>query len=317
MHQFDEHHPELKGFSEYFEKEINPILQTREDERVDKMKKAKLYGIGILLLGIAWFATTIILKWDDDLYAIIAVVTIAALGFMYHLLFKDVSEFTKQQIVDGICRYVGWSFDSEPSMAPNLNEWSELFLIPTGYEGTNFISGKRVKYEDRISGQAHGAEFDSIEVKLTRKSGKNTITDFHGQLMTMTFPRNFLGRTIVLRDKGRFQSKKKSDMKRVGLVDPVFENIFEAYGTDQVEARYLLDPAFMQKLIDLENSINGEKIRFAFYASKLFVAINTGDRYEAGSMRNSLMDPKRTQRILNEIGAIYDVVDGVMDKPRR
>jgi len=40
-------------------------------------------------------------------------------------------------------------------------------------------------------------------------------------------------------------------MKRVGLVDPVFEKIFEAYGTDQVEARYLLTPTFMQRLVRL------------------------------------------------------------------
>jgi hypothetical protein len=31
-------------------------------------------------------------------------------------------------------------------------------------------------------------------------------------------------------------------------------------------------------------------------------------------MMQSLMDPGRTQKILNEIGAIYDVIDGVMKR---
>ena len=70
----------------------------------------------------------------------------------------------------------------------------------------------------------------------------------------------------------------------------------------------------MQKLVDLEASVDGKNIRFAFFDSQLFIAIETGNRYEAGSMMQSLMDPGRTQKILNEIGAIYDVIDGVMKR---
>jgi len=316
LHQFNEHHAELKGFSEYFDRELYPILQARDGERIAKRKAAKLYGAGIIGLGIVCMALAIIFKWDDDLYGLIAVGTIGAVILMYGWLIKGVSDFTKQQIVGGICQYVGWTFLSKPPVGPDLTTWNRLFLIPAGYEAVRSLSNKTVKFEDQISGKAHGADFNSIEVKLTRQSGKKTITDFHGQLMIMTFPRKFLGRTLVLRDKGWFQRKKKSDMKRVGLVDPVFEKIFEAYSTDQVEARYLLDPVFMQKLIDLEQSILGKNIRFAFHASQLFIAVETGNRYEAGSMRHSLMDPNRTQRILNEIGAIYDVVDGVMERKR-
>ena len=98
-------------------------------------------------------------------------------------------------------------------------------------------------------------------------------------------------------------------MKCVGLVDPVFEKIFEAFGTDQVEARYLLTPVFMQTLVDLENSINGKNIRFGFDKNQLFIAVETNDQYEAGSMFKPLIDPARTQKILDEIGAVYDVVD--------
>ena len=188
---------------------------------------------------------------------------------------------------------------------------SSLLLIRKGYEGVEGYRSNKIKLEDEISGEAHGAIFNSIEVKLTRKSGKNRVIDFRGQLMSITFPRKFLGRTIVLRDKGFLQGKKKGDMKRVGLVDPVFEKIFEAYGTDQVEARYLLTPVFMQTLVDLERSIGGKNIRFGFDQNKLFIAVETPNQFEAGSMLEPLTDPARTQKILDEIGAVYDVVDVV------
>lgn len=314
MHQFNEHHPELKGFSAYFEKEVAPLLRAREGERAEKISKAKFFGACIVGAGIGALILSKIFDSGNNPYILIIMCCGGALFAMYHILFKDVSKFTKQQIVGGICQYVGFTFVAKPTSQPSLVAWTRLFLIPSGYETDGFLNSRTVKYEDQIFGQAHGADFNSIEIKLERQSGKRTHTDFRGQLMTLTFPRKFMGRTLVLRDKGRFQGKKKSDMKRVGLVDPVFEDIFEAYSTDQVEARYLLDPVFMQKLVDLETSVSGRNIRFAFYDSQLFIAIETGNRYEAGSMMQSLTDPDRTQRILDEIGAIYDVIDGVMKR---
>ena len=314
MHKFNEHHPDLKGFSAYFEKDVAPLLSAREAERRDKINKAKTYGVGIIALGILLIIIVKILRRDGGFDVTIMMATGAGLVGMYYYLFKEISVFTKQQIVDGICHYVGWTFVAKPDLPPDLTAWTRLFLIPNGYEKSGILGGKTVKYEDQISGLAHGADFNSVELKLTRQSGKRTVTDFQAQLMTITFPRKFSARTLVLRDKGRFQRKAKSDMKRVGLVDPIFENIFEAYSTDQVEARYLLDPVFMQKLVDLETSVNGKNIRFAFYDSQLFIAIETNDRYEAGSMFKSLLDPERTQRILNEIVAIFNVIDGVIER---
>lgn len=362
MHYFNEHHPELKGFSAYFDKEIGPLLSARDDERKAILKKVKLYGGGIFLVGVLFAGIAFLMGfWGDAIIGIAMFTGFSGFG-MYHYLLKDVSDFTKQKIVGGVCSYVGWSFEAKPSVAPNLKYWADLNLLPSGYvarpiyndkmavlkdvlSGSKSLSdfksdfkdmsanletdasvkgiatdigtamsGRTASIEDQISGHVHGADFSSVEVKLTKKSGKNTITDFHGQLMSLTFPRKFLGRTIVLRDKGWLQGKKKGDMKRVGLVDPVFEDLFEAYSTDQVEARYLLDPVFMQKLIDLEKSVDGRNIRFGFSDSQLFIAVETENRFEAGSMKRSLMAPSRTQKILNEIRAIFHVVDGVMDR---
>lgn len=310
MHQFNEHHPELKGFSAYFAKEIFPLLSAREADRKVSLKKAVIACSILALLG-AIVVIYILSKPDPSrLVYYFGFVCLIAIGGVYKYMMRDVQSFTKQKIVNGICNYVGWKFDSQPAL-PTLSHWSSLLLIRKGYEGVEGYRSNKIKLEDEISGEAHGAIFNSIEVKLTRKSGKNRVTDFRGQLMSITFPRKFLGRTIVLRDKGFLQGKKKGDMKRVGLVDPVFEKIFEAYGTDQVEARYLLTPVFMQTLVDLERSIGGKNIRFGFDQNKLFIAVETPNQFEAGSMLEPLTDPARTQKILDEIGAVYDVVDVV------
>ena len=109
--------------------------------------------------------------------------------------------------------------------------------------------------------------------------------------------------------------KKEAEEETGYKIDKV-EKIFEAYGTDQVEARYLLTPTFMQRLVDLEKSVDGKNIRFGFIGGQLLIAIETENRYEPGSMFKPLIETARTQKILDEIGAIYDVIDGVIERRR-
>jgi len=70
-----------------------------------------------------------------------------------------------------------------------------------------------------------------------------------------------------------------------------------------------------RKLIDLERSVDGKKIRFGFIDGQLLIVVETPNRFEPGSMLQPLTTPERTQKILDEVGAVYDVVDGVM-KPQ-
>ena len=315
MHQFDEHHGEFKGFSEYYHREIFPLLAAEDGSRREALRKTKMYGAVIIIVTIC-AALFVALKLGNFQPAFfIGFVGVAGVSAVYSFLMKSIRGETKDKIVGSICRYIGWTFNPEVMETPDLNYWSALGLLPKGYHAGNVFGGKRSSFEDQITGEAYGAHFNSHEVHLEQKGDKSWHTTMRGQMMTISFPRKFLGRTVVLRDKGFLQGKKKGDMKRVGLVDPVFEKIFEAYSTDQVESRYLLDPVFMQKLIDLERSVDGKNIRFGFIEGHLLIVVETPNRFEAGSMFKPLTAPDRTQKILDEIGAVHDVIDGVI-KPR-
>ncbi|MEP4052028.1 MAG: DUF3137 domain-containing protein [Litorimonas sp.] len=310
MHQFDEHHKEFKGFSGFYDSEILPALELQEAARLDVIAKIKKVVPAIGAGTILALAIAIYFRAPFMAYAIITgfgVVT--GFGGAQYMM-RDVKSGTKENIVGGICRYLGWTFSEKTEEPATLEIFKTLGLITKSYTRSNF--------EDRISGEAHGAVFEFCEGHLEREegSGKNRkwVTKFRGQILSIAFDQKFLGRTVVLRDGGWFNRKKKGDMKRVGLVDPVFEKIFEAYGTDQVEARYLLTPTFMQRLVDLEHSVDGKNIRFGFQGGNLLIAVETANRYEPGSMFKPLIETSRTQNILDEIGAIYDVIDGVMKR---
>jgi len=310
LHQFDEHHPEFKGFSAFYEAEILPGLERDELTRLSVMGKVKKVIPTVAVTTVIVLGIAIYFRAPFVVYAVLTLfgVTIGTGAAQY--LMKTVRSNTKENIVGNLCRFLGFAFQAEMAVSPRLDQFEELGLVTRNYG--------RSKFEDQISGQAHGAKFLLHEAHLEKRegTGKNRrwVTKFRGQLLVIEFHQKFLGRTIVLRDKGWLQGKKKDDMKRVGLVDPVFEKIFEAYGTDQVEARYLLTPTFMQRLVDLENSVDGKNIRFGFDGGMLFIAVETANRYEPGSMFKPLTETTRTQKILDEIGAIYDVIDGVMKR---
>lgn len=298
---------EFKGFDKFYGASIHPFLQDKELERVSRAAKGKKYGMitaGAFYLIAAFTG----LRFGSLIAAgvLTLIGTGAGFGISYSMLNKIRGE-TKQFLMENICDFLGWSFQVDKFDPPNLALYKTNKLLP---------SWDRVNFEDQMSGNVGGAEFSFCEAHLEHRStdrdGKTTWTTvFRGILMEVDFHRDFLGRTVVLRDAGIFNFKKKAGMKKVGLVDPKFEKIFEAYSTDQVESRYLLTPVFMQKLIDLEASVSGKKIRFGFLEDKLHIAVEAPNQFEAGSMYKPLTDTKRTHKIMGEISAVFDVINGV------
>ena len=315
MHQFNEHHPEFEGFSAFYDAEIMPRLAGDEGRRAaaqTKMYRVLAIVFSVMALTIVFILIKQAVLPVNPLMPIMFIV-MGGLGSLYitsYVLFKDIEAATKQTVLGGICKFLGWTFQDEIKRPALFGSFVSLGLLPARFTKSHF--------EDQIVGVAHGARFEFFESHLENKhsSGKKneTVTVFRGQLLALEFDQKFAGETVVLRDRGWLQGKKKQDMKRVGLVDPVFEKIFEAYSTDQVEARYLLTPTFMQRLVDLERSVDGKKIRFGFTGGLLLIAVETGNRYESGSMFKPLIDAGRTQKVLDEIGAIFDVIDGVMKR---
>lgn len=313
MHQFTTPHAEFDGFSEFFNREVFPDLVERDSVRAKAVRKGLIGGV-ITAIIILTIAVIVIAKTSETAIGfMMGVGAIVAAYFVYHFITQDIREETKDRIVNAIVSYVGWRFTPDVDNF-NASVFQDLFLVPQRFD--------RSSYEDSLSGEAHGAGFRSVEAHFEKESrnskGNRTWrTVFRGQLMTLDFPTKTFGRTIVLRDKGWFNSKKQADMKRIGLVDPVFEKLFEAYGTDQVEGRVILDPAFMQKIVDLEQAVSGKNIRFGFDQDRLYIAVETPNQFEAGSMFKSLTSPDRTQKILNEVGAVFDIVDILLKRKHR
>ena len=174
------------------------------------------------------------------------------------------------------------------------------------------------KFEDLIEGDRADAHFSLVECKLTeeRGSGKNrrTVTTFQGLLFHIEYPQRFLGRTMIARQgwwKGFFGDKT---LQKVDLVAKELEDNFTIYSNDQVEARALLTPDRMERLIALERHFKGGKLRGIFEGDHLTLALEADDQFEAGSVWKTLVDPERYVSALTEVGLVCDVIDGFLTR---
>jgi len=311
---FTHTHTSFDGIDKLYSDKILPQLLPVENAR--KAFWPKFYRNAALVF-ISFMAVTafLFLRFDHIFILIFGgAITLATIGGFYLTGSKTLRGETKQILMEEICSFIGLSYiETDETQTPNLNYWQGLGLLRHGVDRSHF--------EDFISGDVNETGMQVCEAHLERKvktdKGHRWDTIFRGSLITLDFHRDFLGTTIVLRDAGFFNSKKKNGMKRIGLGEPRFEKIFEAYGTDQVEGRYLLTPVFMETLVALEESVDGNKIRFAFSNGKLLIAVEHGNRFEITSLRQTITDPARVQTVITELEAILSITTSVAAPKRR
>jgi hypothetical protein len=240
--------------------------------------------------------------------AIAGLVAMVVAYTVAYLPLQNLGDRMKAGALAAISEAIGVTYagDGSPATMPRFRR---LDLVP---------SHDRAKFEDFFHGARQGCAFDLWEAHLedeTRdKDGHRSYTTvFRGVMMRIAFPKKFLGVTVVRRDAGIFNGLRGlGDMKPVGLGDSRFERIFEVYSNDQVEARYLVHPVFMERLMAIESAYGGKRIRCAFEEGDLLVALETGDKFEIGDMFKPLADPARARRIVEDIAGVLRLMDAVL-----
>jgi hypothetical protein len=158
-------------------------------------------------------------------------------------------------------------------------------------------SHDRARFEDYWSGHIGDIPFSLHEAWLEerRGSGKNRrwVTVFRGIIMRVGYARRFHGTTLLARNNAfrRFFGGKQDSIEVIGrqldyaaMTHPDFEDRFDIYTSDQVEARHLIDPVYVERLIALEGSYRGEDVATIFHEGSLVVTLKAGNMFESGSI---------------------------------
>lgn len=99
-------------------------------------------------------------------------------------------------------------------------------------------------------------------------------------------------------------------MQDVKLEDLSFEKNFNVYTKDQIEARYLLTTAFMERLKNIETAFGTKQIKCSFFDDNIIFAISTKkDLFELCSLFRPFSDTRYIENFYDEIISIQKLID--------
>ena len=307
--------PKNYDWDKLWDETLGPWLSELEGERVAAVRQRNIW-IGASIAFAVLCVILFVIVWPVPQLAFFAAVgAVAVGGIVGSKRVTALKRQVKQRLNTAIAHALNLTYSDHPLLPARFETFREFGLLP---------SYNRRAFEDHFEGERAGCSFELYEAHLEQKRRtKNRtyyVTVFRGALIRITFPRKVEGVTVIARDAGLFNGLNAlgkgwggKGLERIRLVDPKFEKIFEVHGNDQVLARYMLTPSFMERLLALEEAMGGKKVRAMFDEAsgqgELLIAAETGDRFEPGSMSRPLADKDRVHTMVRELEEILSVID--------
>ncbi|MCM0666046.1 DUF3137 domain-containing protein [Flavobacterium tyrosinilyticum] len=295
---------------------LQDILNSLE---VDRKKIAETYQTCYILIGLAVLILAIGL--------IIRFVPLGIIGCLVPIIIAIVMYF---RIEDDAIKYkLTYKMNVVGAALKDIND--TLTITPqSGLPEYEFISSElfttrpdRYKTQDLISGIVDKTSFWFAEVhaeyktETRTKNGTKTTwhTIFKGIVFVADFNKNFNVSTVV-RPKGiadaigSWFSKNVfsfGNSELVQLENTVFDEIFVTYSKNQIEARYILTPAMMERILDLNNKCD-ETISISFIHSKMYIAFPLSHNYFEAPIHSSLLASDLLTDDLSIVQFMQDIV---------
>jgi len=196
----------------------------------------------------------------------------------------------KVGINSAIAASLGIAYDPEVEPGAEFAAAKTYGLVPAHH---------RAGFEDRWHGTLEGHGFNLYEAHLEerRGSGKNRrwVTVFRGVIIQMGFGRSFRSTTLLQRagkhrkwfGLGGAADTVSFDGHRLDIVDqvhPAFDKVFALFSDDQVEARVLVHPTYVEHLLEVETAFGAKELRALFAQGQVILAVETENLFESGTM---------------------------------
>lgn len=196
---------------------------------------------------------------------------------------------------------------------PNANINHGLYKL-AGIITSNY---DEVEVDDTFNGNYDGVNYSIIEAvykdiyykEVDGKREKKVDIVFNGLLIAIDMNKKFDSHTLIS-PQGLFHFSGVGGLKHTVLEDIIFEKNYDVFTNNEVEARYLITPAFMERFNNIKMSFKADSIRCAFYENKLIIGLETSkDMFEPCSIWKPLHDEKQYFEIFEEVLSIIKLID--------
>lgn len=215
---------------------------------------------------------------------------------------------------------------------PDLQYRPESYVSKNFYDEAGLFRSSLDVYtgNDFFSGRLGEVDFQYSELLCQYTSGsgkkKTTHTAFRGIYFVGDFHRDFYFRTTIQPDAaekffgvlGRGLQRLGSsvgDQKLVDLEDPEFEKMFVVSSSDQVEARFILTPLFMEKLKTFQKEM-GDPVSLCFVNGKMHLFVSTGRDYFEPRAFGELINRKDLMEFIETVNLMIGIAEEFLHHPK-
>lgn len=306
-----------EGIIKFYSKSMASILRELEPDRKALLV---LFWSGVLFLTAGMPGFVLFFRLKQPVYILAAVpFTLIALYQFFRFAGKKkeyAAEF-KGCVIRILAALIDPHLDYFPGRQIDEQDYRESDIFRNRIDrliGDDLVEGELGATRFRFSELKHEEMHETTDAKGRKRTRWATV--FQGIFFIADFNKQFQGRTYVIPDASgsfldlakQFEKWSTSRGDIVELKNPEFETLFTVYGTDQVEARYILSPSLMERLVKFRHKANTE-VHISFIHSKLFVAI---------SVNQNLLEPKifssgAQSRHLRDYFRCLALVAGIVD----
>ncbi|WP_421945641.1 DUF3137 domain-containing protein [Pedobacter sp.] len=221
----------------------------------------------------------------------------------------------KIDVIGGALKHINDSLTIQPGLGISSSEFeiTQLFTQePDRYHTEDLISGKVDKTSFYFA-EIHAEYKTEVQTKNGTRTEWHDI--FRGIIFVADFNKNFKAVTVV-RPKdlfgkmGAWFSKNLFSFGNNTLVElenSFFNQNFITNSTDQVEARYILTPAMMERILKL-NSNSKNTISLSFINNRMNIAFPLDRNYFEAPVFKTLLNPELLNQDIDAIKFMYEIV---------
>lgn len=289
-----------KDYAMLVETKVMPILAGFENERKQRLIWAIISTIVFTILGIG----ILFLIQSRGSGKLAGLCFCAAFG-VWTLIKKNFEHKVKRLIMPTLMHAVpGFYWQETPPVTDK--DISDCMIFP-------FANASKT-FDDCFLGEYRKVKVAMSECEYEFRSGNSSNTVFQGIVIRFSMNKNFEGTTIIRPKKSRcsdnYKDLKKAKLSEVKLEDPEFAKKYVVYSTDQVEARYLITTAFMERFKMIEKAFASEFSYCSFKGKSIYIAPHVGtDLFNLCSLVKPIGNREQFETLFYEFASILELVD--------
>lgn len=248
------------------------ILHGPLEKRRRKYRHVLIAGVAVLVLAAAgWVFLSPYTRFDMPLAATVSGALIPSFIY-YQILSHFYRSRGKAHLLNEVSKAMGFKY--KPDGLFNLSAVAAHKIIPPC---------NRENVEDGFEGEYNGVHLTLQEVRLDdmehdpqNKDKKRELHVFHGLFIRLRVGKPFEGHTVIIPNNALLTwfRTKFSSFQKINLVAPKFERLYDVMGTDQVESRVIMNPAFIESFLKAAELLRARWMEVSFLADEILFAVS-------------------------------------------